>query len=165
MKPSLAALAAVAVIASVAASPSPAAAPRLPPAAGAGETVFYGHVKSLARRGGRFEMQFDPALWLTGVAAQRAKLADTGSSDVPNDYYIVDESHRLLTFVVQPGARVTILTGGLGGTAITVAELAQIVSGKNPKHRKLSEPKAGFWIRVGFSYPNAVRSLDQQYQP
>jgi hypothetical protein len=133
------------------------------------EVVVYGHIKSLTRVGGRFELRVDPALWLTGFTAQRAKLEDTGSSDVPNDYYIVDESRRLLTYLVPATAHVTVLTrhgsGPIPTTAITVAELAQIVRGKNPKHRQLTEPQAGFWIRVGYKYPNPALSLDQQYQP
>jgi hypothetical protein len=133
------------------------------------EIVLYGHISSLRPKGNRFELRFDPAWWLTGYAAQRAKLQDTGSMDVPNDYYIVDESHRLLSYLVSPSASVTVLTrhgaGPIPTTTITVAELAQIVSGKNPKHRALTEPKAGFWIRVGSKYPGLVLALDQQYQP
>jgi hypothetical protein len=95
-----------------------------------------------------------------------AKLEDTGSADVPNDYYIVEEGHRLLTYVVAPTARVTVLTRGAPATTrIAVAELAQLVKGRNPKHRKLLEPKAGFWIRIASSYPSPVVSLEQQYQP
>jgi hypothetical protein len=138
-----------------------AADQRLPAATPTGETTLYGHVKSLARRGNRYEMRFDPALWLTGVPAERA----CGCRPVPNDYYILDESHRLLTYVVPASAQVTVLTTGVHGTRITVSELAQIVRGKNPNHRRLSEPKAGFWIRVGFVYPSPVVALDQQYQP
>ena len=37
--------------------------------------VFYGHVKSIARAHGRFEMRFDPALWLSGVAPSRPAAA------------------------------------------------------------------------------------------
>jgi hypothetical protein len=59
----------------------------------------------------------------------------------------------------------TMTQGPIGVTSISVAELAQIVRGKNPKHRRLLEPKAGFWILVGAKYPNPVLSLDQQYQP
>jgi hypothetical protein len=175
MKPSFPLLAAVAIVAAaVSASSRLLAAPvsssarhdaallRLPPATRAGETLLYGHVKSLTRKGRRFELRFDPAWWLTGLTAQRAKLEDTGSSDVPNDYYIVEEGHRLLTYLVSPAARVTILTRGTPVTAISVSELAQIVKGKNPRHRPLFEPKAGFWIRVSI---DTVRSLDQQYQP
>jgi hypothetical protein len=156
-----------------AAASSPAARdagqPPLPPAASAGEMVLYGHIKSLTRKGNHFQMRFDPAWWLSGVTAQRAAVADKAirpGQAVPNDYYIVEEGHRLLTYVVPQNARVTVLTrhGGrlIPTTAITVSELAQIVRGKNPRHRQLMEPKAGFWIRVA---TDSVRSLDQQYQP
>lgn len=144
-----------------------AALVRLPPAAPAGQTVLYGHIKSLARKGGRFELRFDPAWWLGGVAAERAALEDTGSSDVPNDYYIVEEGHRLLTYVVAANARVTVLTKALRTAVVPVSELAQIVKGKNPKNRPLFDRRnsLGYWIRVGGSYPNAVLALSQQYQP
>jgi hypothetical protein len=169
MKSSLAIVAAIALLAaaactaSVRTSTGPAAASSVgvkPP------SVMYGHVKSITRVGRRFEMRFDPAWWLTGLAAQRAALEDTGSGDVPNDYYIVEEGHRLLTFAVLASAQVAVLTGGgIHRTQISVSELAQIVKGKNPKHRRLSEPKAGFWIRIGEKYPNPAVTLYQQYQP
>ena len=120
---------------------------------------------SLVRRGRHLEMRLDPAWWLTGVTARRAKLEDTGSSDVPNDVYVVEEGHRLLTYVVPATARVTVLTRGRPTALIAVSELAEIVKGRNPKHRRLLEPKAGFWVRVGFRYPGPVLSLDQQFQP
>jgi hypothetical protein len=129
------------------------------------EIVLYGHVKSLTRKGPRFELRFDPALWLQGVTAQRAAVEDKAirpGEPVPNDYYIVDESHRLLTYWVPASARVAVLTRAIRPAAITVSELAQIVKGKNPKHRPLFGPKLGFWIRVA---TDTVRSLDQQYQP
>jgi hypothetical protein len=134
---------------------------QLPPAAPAGQMVLYGHIKSLARKSGRFEMRFDPAWWLTGVAAEGAAVEDGATSPgqgVPNDYYIVDEGHRLLTYVVAANAPVTIVTTGAGHARISVSELARRLSGKNPSG-------LGFWIRVGDKYPNAVLSLDQQYQP
>jgi hypothetical protein len=158
--------AAAVLVAAASASSRPPAAPASSPAAGKPPSVFYGHIKTMARKGRRFEIKLDPAWWLTGVAAERAKLEDTGSSDVPNDYYIVDEGHRLLTFVVLASARATVLTGGgAHSTSISAAELAQIVNGKNPRHRRLSERKAGFWIRIGEKYPNPAVTLDQQYQP
>jgi hypothetical protein len=168
MKPALVLVAAVAILVAPVASTSSGllAAPASSSAiAKSRESVLYGHIKRLTRKGRHFEMRFDPAWWLTGFTAQRAKLEDTGSSDVPNDYYIVDEGHRLLTYLVPPAAHVTVLTGGTDATVITVSELAQIIRGNNPKHRALSEPKAGFWIRVGSRYPSPVLSLDQQYQP
>jgi hypothetical protein len=131
------------------------------------ELVLYGHVKSLARKGRRFELRFDPALWLGGVTANRAAVEDkviAPGDVVPNDYYIREEGHRALTYLVPAAAHVSVLTSarGIRSTAISVAELAQIVKGKNPKHRRLFAAKLGFWIRVA---TDKVRSLDQQYQP
>jgi hypothetical protein len=180
MKRSLLTLAGItALAAAVSVSSTPAAAPAspaacgflpLPPATASHVQALWGHIRSLDRKNGRFEMRFDPAWWLGGVTASRAALEDTGSPDVPNDYYVVDESHRLLTYVVSPSARVTVLTNGNRGicaTEVRVSELAQVVKGKNPKRRALLDPgnHLGFWIRIGFKYPNPVRSLDQQYQP
>jgi len=127
------------------------------------QQVLYGHAKSVTRVGNRYELRFDPAWWLSGVAAEQA----CGCKPVPNDHVVVDETHRLLTFVVKKDAHVTVLVrGNRPGTAtISVAELAQILQGKNPHHRRLLEPQAGFWIRVVQTYPSPVVSLDQQYQP
>jgi len=127
---------------------------------------LYGHIRSITQKNHRFVMQFDPAWLLTGLAAERA----CGCKPVPNDNYVVDESHKLLTFAVRRDARVTILLSGtqhISPVSISVAELAQIVKGKNPKHRPLLGRTAGyaFWIRIGTQYPNPVVSLEQQYQP
>jgi hypothetical protein len=123
---------------------------------------LYGHIKSITQQDHRFV----PAWWLTGLAAERA----CGCKPVANDYYVVDESHRLLTFAVRRDAHVVVLIRGANGAttaSIPVAELAQIVAGKNPKHRPLLGRTAGygFWIRIGVKYPNPVVSLEQQYQP
>lgn len=174
MKPSVALLGVLAftaagVIALARLSPAPAAlsAPsaKTPPRV----VVQYAHVKSLRRTGGRFVMRVDPALWLSGVTAYHAAVEDRAIAPgdaVPNDYYIRDSDHRLLSYRVPSNARVTVLTRGGSGplptTTISVAEFAQIVQGKNPKHRRLLEPKAGFWLRVAI---DNVFSLDQQYQP
>ena len=174
MKPSLALLAVLALtaagtIALARLSPAPAAssAPsaKTPPRV----VVQYAHVKSLRRTGGRFVMRVDPALWLSGVTAYHAAVEDKAiapGEPVPNDYYIRDSDHRLLTYRVSSNARVTVLTrdgtGPIPTTAISVAEFAQIVQGKNPKHRQLLEPKAGYWLRIAL---DNVLSLDQQYQP
>jgi hypothetical protein len=134
------------------------------------EIVYYGHIESLVRRGHRFELRFDPAWLLFGATAERAavedKVLEPGQA-VPNDSYTVEAGHRLLTFVVFPDAHVTVLTKGLRPTTIPVSELAQIVGGKNPRHRALFDPStsSGYWIRVGSKYPNPAVSLDQQYHP
>jgi hypothetical protein len=131
------------------------------------ELVFYGHVKSLRRVGNGFELRVDPALWLGGLTAQRAAVEDKAiapGEPVPNDYYIRDEGHRLLMYRVPATARVTVLTykGRIRGTSISVREYAALLAGRNPRHIRLFEPKAGFWIRVA---TDTVRSLEQQYQP
>ncbi len=137
---------------------------QLPPAAPAGQMVLYGHIKRLARKGVRFELGFDPAWFTGGLTASRAMLQDTGSGDVANDSYVVDESHRLLTYRLASTARVTVLTNngsGINSTPISVAELSRIVNGG--PHRKLFEPlDSGIWIRVRI---DTVQELDQQYQP
>jgi hypothetical protein len=146
-------LAAVALVATGSASSRPSGcAPLLllPRATPAGQFVLFGHIKSLIRRGTGFELRFDPALWLTGVTASRAKFQDEGSSDVPNDYYIRDRDHRLLTYRVPATTPVTFLARGTCTTRTTAAVLAR------------SHPQAGFWIRIR---GDTVRSLDQQYQP
>jgi hypothetical protein len=134
------------------------------------EIVFYGHIKSLIRKGSRFELTFDPAWLLLGVTAERAAVQDKvlqPGQAVPNDSYTVEAGHRLLTFVVFSDAHVTVLSKALRPATISVSELAQVVRGKNPRHRSLFDPSnsSAFWIRVGDKYPNPAVSLDQQYHP
>ena len=81
-----------------ASGPSSAAASSAPVARSCGDVSLYGHIKSLTPKGDHFEMRFDPAWFLSGVTASRAKLEDTGSSDVPNDNYVVEEGHRCLLY-------------------------------------------------------------------
>ena len=161
---------AVAVLVALVVLPAAGAA-QLPPAAPAGQLVFYGHVESLTPSGKRYLLRFDPAWLLEGITAQRAAVADgvlPPGEPVPNDNYTRDESHRLLTFLVPRTARITILTSGgtkgIANTAVPVAEFAQILKGKNPRHRKLfgDESKWGYWALVRI---DTVRSLDAQYHP
>jgi len=127
------------------------------------ETVQFGHIESLTRKGSAYELRFDPALLLGGETASVAAAEDGAvapGEPVPNDNYVVDEGHRLLTYRVPADARVTVLTDSPAGTPITVAELAQIVAGD---HEPLWEPiDTGFWLRARI---DTVRSLDQQYKP
>ena len=137
----------------------------LPPAAPAGQFAQYGHIKKLTRSGGKYVMRFDPAMFTSGLTASIAAKEDTGSSDVPNDVYTVEESHRLYSYYLAPNARITVLTNhgtsGISATPITAAELYRIVNGG--PHRKLFEPlESGVWIRVRI---DTVKELDQQYRP
>jgi hypothetical protein len=145
---------------STAASAAYAPLRTLPPVAAPAQQTLYGHIKSLARKGNRYLMKFDPALLLSGLPAEQAAFEDTGSRDVPNDTYTLDEGHRLLTYVVPLSARVTVITGlpgrGPCTTPVSVPRLAQIVNAG-----------AGFyfWIKISPKYPSPVLSLDQQYHP
>jgi hypothetical protein len=173
-------VAAIAMLVAAASTSRPADAPaaarrigllRLPPAAPAGENVLYGHIESLARKGRGFELRFDPAWLLQGTTAYHAAVEDKvipPGEAVPNDNYTRDETHRLLIYLVPVTARVTVVTTagtrGLTATTISVPELAQILRGRNPRHRPLFDRQNGlsYWIRVA---TDTVRSLDQQYHP
>jgi hypothetical protein len=153
---------AAAAIAALAQAPFALAAPRcgsllhLPPAAPAGQQVLFGHIRSLVRDGRYYRLRFSPAFFLTGLPAEEAALAATGSRDVPNDNIAVD-SGKVFVYDVLPAARVTVLTGTRPCTSpSTVAKLATLV-------RK--GPGLGFWIRVSEKYPSPVLELDQQYFP
>jgi hypothetical protein len=127
------------------------------------EVVEYGYIRSLKRKGATFELRFDPAWLLTGKTANQAALEDTGSSDVPNDNYVVNESTRAYTFLVSPSAHVTVLKEGVNGSPITVGQLAQLANGGNPFPKPLFEPiSTGFWISIR---NDTVGSLEQQYHP
>ena len=129
------------------------------------QLVVYAHIKSITAKGGSFEAKVDPAEYLSGETANRAAIADKvlqPGDTVPNDHYVRDESHRLLVYKIPANAHVTVITTGLHATRIPVSELAQIVAGKNPKHRSLFEPKNPFWIRVA---SDTALALDQQYSP
>jgi hypothetical protein len=135
-----------------------------------GERVEFGYISSLKPVGNGFELKFDPAWLLSGVTANVAQAENQGTPcrpsacpPVANDNLVVNEGHRLLTYIVPANARVTALTKGVTGTRITVAQLSGIVNGKNPLGHRLWEGiNTGFWIRVKI---DTVRSIDQQYHP
>ena len=135
------------------------------------EMVEFGYVKSLTPKGDRYQLRFDPAWFLSGVTANTAA-AEDGSVEpgqpVPNDNYRVNETHRLLTYLVPADAHVTVLTkggepntSGFTSTSITVSQLAQLLNGEKPV--ELFEGlDTGFWMRF---HIDTVSALDQQYHP
>jgi hypothetical protein len=131
--------------------------------------VEFGHIRSLTRKAGRYEMRFDPALILSGVTANTAAAEDGAvepGQPVPNDNYRVDEGHRLLTYLVPADTPVTVLTKegdpqSFGATPITVAQLAQLVDGEKPVEL-YEQLDTGVWIRVDV---DTVCAIDQQYVP
>jgi hypothetical protein len=129
----------------------------------------FGHIRSLTRMGDRYELRFDPAWFTSGITANTAAAEDgvvEPGEPVPNDNYRVEEGHRLLTYLVSPTAKVTVLTrhgdpANFGSTPITVEQLAELVDGETPV--QLFEPlDTGVWIRVN---GDTVCAIDQQYQP
>jgi hypothetical protein len=119
-------------------------------------------------------LRFDPAWFLSGVTANIAQAEDRGARcrpsacpPVANDNYVVDEGHRVLTYIIPTSVRGTVLTehGSNGGsfptTSITVMQLKQLMAGKSSL--KLFEPlSTGVWIVV---HGDTVRSFAQQYKP
>ena len=169
MKPWLVALAAIATVAAIVfaalyftAEPATKTVLVKP----CGDRVF-GRINTLVRKGGHFELRFDPAWFTSGVTANTAAAEDgviEPGQPMPNDNYIVDESHRLYTYLVPANTRVTVLTNngtGILSTPITVSELARLVRGEKPI--KLFEGlDTGFWMRV---HVDTACALDQQYHP
>jgi hypothetical protein len=133
------------------------------------QRIEFGHIKSLTRKGGRYEMRFDPAWFLSGETANIAAAEDGAvepGQPVPNDNYVVDESHRLYTYFVTPSAKVTVLTNkpnGILATPVSVADLASLVQGRSVAGVKLYEPlDSGIWITTDI---DKVTGIQQQYRP
>ena len=171
MKPALTILAAVLVLlAAACGSSSPPAEPASSSeAAKRCDQREYGHIKSLTRKADHFVLRFDPAWFTSGVTANTAAAADGAverGQPVPNDNYVVDESHRLLTYILPSTAHVTVLTNngtGILSTPISTSELAEIVgNGKSSAHTLFESLDSGVWIRFAV---DTVCSLDQQYRP
>lgn len=130
----------------------------LPTATPTGQQSLYGHIKTLEHVGGRLELRFDPAWYTMGLTA---RVLNRGT--VPNDRYVFDEGHRLLTYVVAPTAKVRVLINNGSGPklkTIKLSELVRIVNGG--PHRTLFEPlSTGVWIRV---HSDTILEINQQYQ-
>jgi hypothetical protein len=128
---------------------------------------MYGHISSLTSRDDGFELRFDPAWFTLGVTANEAAAEDgvvEPGEPVPNDYYRIEEGHRLLTYVVPADAKVTVLTNdgtGILSTPITVSELARLVAGEKPVEL-FEQLESG--IRLGLD-GDEVCTIDQQYVP
>jgi hypothetical protein len=136
---------------------------------GNADQQLFGHVKSIAPTPGGYLLRFDPSWLVTGVTANVAAAQDEGTTckpracpPVPNDVYDVDESDRLLTFLLPTATRGTVLVGGgLNTKTVGAADLARIVAGTSSL--KLYEPlDSGVWIRV---HSDTIRAFAQQYRP
>jgi hypothetical protein len=127
----------------------------------------FGHVSSIEPGGKGYVLKFDPAMFTSGVTANTSAAEDGAvepGQPVPNDNYVVDESHRLYTYVLPSDARVTVLTNkstGILSTPVSVADLEQLLAGKKPVDL-FEGLDTGFWMRYRI---DTVCSLEQQYKP
>src|SRR5262249_31153720 len=120
------------------------------------QQALFGHIQSLQRKAGRWELRFDPAWFLGGDTANAA-----AGQVVPNDYYVLDEGHPVLTYHLADGAGVLGPGQGVQGKRISVADLARELDGTSAV--PLFEPlDSGVWITVRI---DTVRSIVQQYRP
>jgi hypothetical protein len=102
------AMAAAAVFAGLYFTKTPATRTVVVRTAPCGEQRLFGHIRSLVRRGGRYELRFDPAVFTSGVTANAAAAEDgviAPGEAMPNDNYVVDESHRTYVYLVPPRRR------------------------------------------------------------
>jgi hypothetical protein len=132
------------------------------------QITLFGYVQTITPKGSGYLLRFDPALWLEGLTASDAAADDgqgTRGQPVPNDYYIRNPDHKLLSYKLPANAHVTVLVN-LKTTKVTVAKLAQLL--KTPQKNcgapyMLRAPcRLGFWLRYQI---DTVKALDQQFQP
>ena len=141
--------------------PAPTTEPGLQPP---GQRTEFGYIVSLEPSGDRYTMTFDPAWFLSGQTANVAAAEDgvvMPGEPVPNDNYVVDEGHRLLTYLVASDAAVTVRTGGGEASTITVEELARALH--EGGDTTMWDPRTtGTWITADVDTVTAIR---QQYRP
>lgn len=135
-----------------------------------GDQKLYGHLVSAQPTEGGWLVQFDPAWFTSGITASVAMAqalhmtcAPRTCEPVPNDNYVVDESHAPLTFLLPHATRGTVLTRPLAipGKVVGADRLVQYV--RQGKDAPLFEPlESGVWIRV---HGDTITRFAQQYRP
>ena len=137
----------------------------------AGDQRLFAHLRSARASPGGYELDVDPAFFLSGITANAALAADQGQTcepsacpPVPNDNLVEDESHRVYVYLLPAGSHGTVLVKRATGIAekrITGAQLAGLVTGTSSL--RLFEPlESGVWLDV---HIDTVTGFAQQYQP
>ncbi len=93
-------------------TPSTSSTPRS--AVEAGLTKDFGYAKSAKTVGGYVHVSFDRAILFTGAAANSYAAGHGMATPVPNDYVVVNDSHKLRDLVLSPTVTITgnVLLGG-----------------------------------------------------
>jgi hypothetical protein len=133
-----------------------------------GKQWLHGQIRFVKREGDHYLLGLDPSWFLSGVAANVAQAEDQHTTCAPsacppvaNDNYVVDESHRVYTYLLPAGAQGTVLVTSSNHRTITASQLASLVAGKSTL--KLYEPlQSGVWVLV---HIDTVQSFAQQYVP
>ena len=133
-----------------------------------GKQWLHGEIRFVRRDGDRYLLGLDPSWFTSGVTANVAQAQDQHRTCAPaacppvdNDNYVVDESHRVLTFVLPAATRGTVLVSSSDRRRIGAAELARLVAGRSTV--KMFEPlQSGVWVLVRI---DTVQTFAQQYVP
>ena len=133
-----------------------------------GNQWLHGQVKSIERDGNHYLLRFDPSSFLSGVTANVAQAEDQGKTckatacpPVANDNYVVDESHRLYTYLLPLDVRGTVLRNSSDRQTITATQLAQLVH-HTGSVRPFEPLESGMWLLV---HIDTIRTFAQQYVP
>ena len=103
------------------------------------------------------QLSFDLACWFTGTAAAAAAAEDGEESPPPNDFHIRNDSDRLRTLPVDPGAAVVWLPNpGDPATAETVAYDRWVAD----RTGRVFEP--GVWLDLD---GGRIAAIEEQYVP
>ncbi len=133
-----------------------------------GKQWLHGQIRFVKREGDHYLLGFDPSWFLSGIAANVAQAQDQHRTCAPsscppvdNDNYVVDESHRVYTYLLPADAHGTVLVSSSDTKTISAEQLATVVAGKSKL--KLFEPlESGVWLLVRI---DTVQSFAQQYVP
>ena len=147
-----------------------------PPPLGERPVVEFGYIRALTRQASGYNLRFDLTLRLSGKTAIDACIDNDGcarsTGGFPDDVYYRD-LHYVLTYRVPPDARVTLVGANPRlSPEITPRELYDLAHGRNPRHRRLQDPRLrqlGFYIEVVpsglWTRLDSATRLEQVYQP
>ncbi len=125
----------------------------------AGLTKDFGYAKSAKTTGGYVHVAFDRAILFTGAAANSYAAGHGMPTPVPNDYVVVNDSHKLRDLVLSPTVTITgnVMLAGAGTADQVPVTLATF----------LAKVKANpdIPLHVTFDSHLLVTSISEQFFP